>query len=70
MLLGALVKAMGLEDLDWDSVLKELIPEKLLDLNSKLPRGARTVMSRKTGARRKAAPFSERRKILPFIIEA
>ena len=35
VLLGALVKAMGLEDLDWDSVLKELIPEKLLDLNLK-----------------------------------
>ena len=35
VLLGALVKAMGLEALDWDSVLKELIPEKLLDLNIK-----------------------------------
>ena len=35
VLLGALVKAMGLEELDWDSVLKELIPEKLLDLNLK-----------------------------------
>ena len=35
MLLGALVKAMGLEELDWEDVLKELIPEKLLDLNLK-----------------------------------
>ncbi|MDO5115849.1 MAG: indolepyruvate oxidoreductase subunit beta [Synergistaceae bacterium] len=33
VLLGALVKAMGLEELDWDSVLKELIPPKLLELN-------------------------------------
>ncbi len=33
VLLGALVKAMGLEELDWDSVLKELVPAKLLDLN-------------------------------------
>ncbi|NLW61857.1 MAG: indolepyruvate oxidoreductase subunit beta, partial [Synergistaceae bacterium] len=33
--LGALVKAMGLEDIDWESVLKELIPPKLLDLNIK-----------------------------------
>lgn len=35
VLLGALVKAMGLEDIDWESVLKELIPPKLLDLNIK-----------------------------------
>ncbi|HAJ93710.1 MAG TPA: indolepyruvate oxidoreductase subunit beta [Synergistaceae bacterium] len=35
VLLGALVKAMGLEDIDWESVLKELIPPKLLDLNLK-----------------------------------
>ncbi len=33
VLLGALVRAMGLLDIDWESVLKELIPEKLLDLN-------------------------------------
>lgn len=35
VLLGALVKAMGLEDIDWEAVLKELIPPKLLDLNIK-----------------------------------
>lgn len=35
VLLGALVKAMGLEDIDWESVLKELVPPKLLDLNIK-----------------------------------
>ena len=35
VLLGALVKAMELEDIDWDSVLKELVPPKLLDLNLK-----------------------------------
>jgi len=33
VLLGALVKAMGLEDLDWEQVLKENIPSKLYDLN-------------------------------------
>lgn len=33
VLLGALVKAMGLESLDWESVIKELVPAKLLDLN-------------------------------------
>jgi indolepyruvate ferredoxin oxidoreductase beta subunit len=33
VLLGALVKAMGLEDLDWESVLKENIPPKLYELN-------------------------------------
>lgn len=35
VLLGALVKAMGLEDIDWESVLKETVPPKLLDLNIK-----------------------------------
>lgn len=35
VLLGALVKAMGLEDIDWQSVLKELIPPKLYELNQK-----------------------------------
>lgn len=35
VLLGALVKAMNLDDIDWHSVLKELIPQKLLELNLK-----------------------------------
>ena len=35
VLLGALVKAMGLEDIGWESVLQELVPPKLLDLNIK-----------------------------------
>ncbi len=35
VLLGAMVKAMGLENIDWESVLKELVPPKLLDLNLK-----------------------------------
>lgn len=34
VLLGALVKAMGLEDIDWQSVLKEIVPPKLLNLNT------------------------------------
>lgn len=33
VLLGALVKAMELEDIDWTAVLEELIPPKLLQLN-------------------------------------
>lgn len=33
VLLGALVKAMGLEDIDWTAVLEELTPPKLLQLN-------------------------------------
>lgn len=33
VLLGALVKAMELEDIDWVAVLEELIPPKLLQLN-------------------------------------
>ena len=35
VLLGALVKAMGLEDIGWESVLQELVPPKLLELNIK-----------------------------------
>lgn len=35
VLLGALIKAMDLLSLDWDSVLKELIPSKFYDLNEK-----------------------------------
>ena len=35
VLLGALVKAMGLDDIDWLPVLKDLIPAKLYDLNEK-----------------------------------
>jgi indolepyruvate ferredoxin oxidoreductase beta subunit len=35
VLLGALVKAMKLDDIDWKPVLKEIIPAKLYDLNEK-----------------------------------
>ena len=35
VLLGALVKAMKLEDIDWESVIKDIVPPKLLDLNIK-----------------------------------
>jgi indolepyruvate ferredoxin oxidoreductase beta subunit len=35
VLLGALVKAMKLDDIDWKPVLKEIIPTKLYDLNEK-----------------------------------
>lgn len=33
VLLGALVKAMNLEDLDWESVMRDTVPPKLLNLN-------------------------------------
>lgn len=33
VLLGALVRAMNIPDIDWESVMKELIPQKLQDLN-------------------------------------
>jgi len=35
VLLGALVKALGLEDLDWGSVIKDIVPPKLYELNIK-----------------------------------
>lgn len=35
VLLGALVKAMGLDTIDWKPVMKELIPARLYDLNEK-----------------------------------
>lgn len=33
VMLGALIKALGLQDLDWDSVIVESLPEKLHPLN-------------------------------------
>lgn len=35
VLLGALVKALNLQDLDWEPILKDNIPEKFLELNLK-----------------------------------
>lgn len=33
VLLGALIKALGLEDLDWNQVIRENLPEKMHELN-------------------------------------
>lgn len=35
ILLGAIIKAMGLEEIDWEKILKENIKERLLDINLK-----------------------------------
>ncbi|MEG1911651.1 MAG: 2-oxoacid:acceptor oxidoreductase family protein [Cloacibacillus sp.] len=35
VLFGALVKAMGLEAIDWKEIITEFVPEKLRDLNIK-----------------------------------
>lgn len=35
VLLGALIKALGIENLDWESVIKENLPEKMHELNIK-----------------------------------
>ncbi|MDR3321209.1 MAG: indolepyruvate oxidoreductase subunit beta [Synergistaceae bacterium] len=35
VLLGALVRGMKLDDIDWRAVLKELIPQRMLDLNTR-----------------------------------
>ena len=35
VLLGALIKAMGLEGLDWTEVLRGIVPPKLFDINVK-----------------------------------
>ncbi len=35
VLLGALIKALGIDDMDWDSVLEQLMPAKVLELNKK-----------------------------------
>lgn len=35
VLLGALIKAMGLEGLDWEQVIKETVPERFFDINIK-----------------------------------
>ena len=35
VLLGALIRAFGLTEVDWDQVLRENIPEKMLEVNLK-----------------------------------
>lgn len=35
VLVGALIKAMGLENLDWETVIKETVKEKFVDINLK-----------------------------------
>jgi Pyruvate:ferredoxin oxidoreductase and related 2-oxoacid:ferredoxin oxidoreductases, gamma subunit len=35
ILLGALVKAMGLDDIDWNDIIKKNVKEKFVDLNLK-----------------------------------
>ncbi|MPM82549.1 hypothetical protein SDC9_129610 [bioreactor metagenome] len=35
VLLGALVKAFELNEIDWIEILKEIIPEKMLEINIK-----------------------------------
>jgi indolepyruvate ferredoxin oxidoreductase beta subunit len=35
ILLGAIIKAMGLEEINWDRILRENIKEKLVDINLK-----------------------------------
>lgn len=35
VLVGALIKALGLESLDWESVIKETVKEKFVDINLK-----------------------------------
>ena len=33
VLFGALVKAMGLEEIDWEEVIRQTVPEKFIELN-------------------------------------
>lgn len=35
VLLGALIKALGLQDMDWDQVVRDNLPEKMQDMNIK-----------------------------------
>ena len=35
ILLGALVKAMGLDDIDWEEIIRKNVKEKFIDLNLK-----------------------------------
>jgi Pyruvate:ferredoxin oxidoreductase and related 2-oxoacid:ferredoxin oxidoreductases, gamma subunit len=35
ILLGALVKAMGLDDIDWETIIRNNVKEKFIDLNLK-----------------------------------
>ncbi|MTI68198.1 MAG: indolepyruvate oxidoreductase subunit beta [Firmicutes bacterium] len=35
MMLGSLVKALGIDEVDWEEVIKELVKEKFVDINIK-----------------------------------
>lgn len=35
ILLGALVKLMGLDDIDWEDIIRKNVKEKFIDLNLK-----------------------------------
>ena len=35
ILLGTIVKSMGLEEIDWEKIIKENVPAKLADINIK-----------------------------------
>ncbi|MTI68962.1 MAG: indolepyruvate oxidoreductase subunit beta [Firmicutes bacterium] len=35
MMLGSLVKALGIDEVDWEDVIKELVKEKFVDINIK-----------------------------------
>lgn len=43
VLLGALIKALGLENMDWESVVKENLPEKMHDINIKALRAGMNI---------------------------
>lgn len=43
VMLGALIKAMGLENMEWESILKSNLPEKLHDLNIKALRAGMAI---------------------------
>ena len=33
VLFGAMTKALGMDDIDWESIIREAVPEKLAELN-------------------------------------
>lgn len=41
VLFGSMVKALGLDDIDWESVIKDTVPEKFVELNLKAYKAGR-----------------------------
>jgi indolepyruvate ferredoxin oxidoreductase beta subunit len=46
VLFGALTHALGMEDIDWEEIIRETVPPKFLELNLKAYRAGRAAAAK------------------------